>query len=96
MSLLPLAVGRAVFVKLAVFSADRKEIITYRLVSKYKASLHLNASITEIPAEDLIFLLALSCFVFRGILKENKVEDLESVVFSNPVPVKEMPVTEPV
>ncbi|MFI5219938.1 MAG: hypothetical protein ACHQNT_10655 [Bacteroidia bacterium] len=86
------------FVKLSVYSNDRKEIIRYKLNSKSKASMHLNTHADAIPETDLIFLIVLSCFVFMGILKENNT-DVDSVVFSNtavPVPGKEEPVSEPI
>ncbi|HKR03240.1 MAG TPA: hypothetical protein VJY62_01285 [Bacteroidia bacterium] len=84
----------AVFVKLAVYSPDRKEIIRYKLISKYKASMQLNMDNADLPDSDLIFLIVLGCFVFRGIIRENKFTDIQSVVFSSAVPVKELPVSE--
>lgn len=84
----------AVFVKLAIHSADRKEIFSYKLISKYKASMQLNMDNADLPESDLVFLIVLGCFVFRGIIRENKFTDVQSVVFSSAVPVKELPVSE--
>ncbi|MEP7168081.1 MAG: hypothetical protein ABI855_01795 [Bacteroidota bacterium] len=84
------------FIKLSVYSSDHKEILRYKLISKYKAVMNLYKNNTEIPGTDMLFLLMLSCFIFRGIIKENKTTDLESVVFSNAVPEKESALTEPV
>lgn len=71
------------FIKLSICSADHKEIIRYKLISKYKASLSVyDPGILE---TGLMILLALGCFIFRGIIRENKIADLESVVFSNAI-----------
>jgi|GEM_PF-1124580 len=73
----------AVLVKFVVYSDDHKELIRYKLISKYKASMHLDFHQADIPQKELIILITLSCFVFRGILKENDFASLQSVVFSN-------------
>jgi len=85
-----------VFIKLSIYSSDHKEIMRYKLISKYKASMNLFVNSTKIPDMDKVFLMILGCFIFRGIIKENKITDLESIVFSNAVPVKELPVAEEV
>ena len=86
----------AVFIKLSIYSEDHKEIVRYKLISKYKAAMNLYANNSEIPGMDIVFLMILGCFIFRGIIKENELTDLESIVFSNAVPVKEIPLAEPV
>ncbi|MEO5569402.1 MAG: hypothetical protein ABIT08_12795 [Bacteroidia bacterium] len=85
-----------VFIKLSIYSADHIEIVRYKLISKYKASMNLYVNSANIPEMDKVFLMILGCFIFRGIIKENKLTDLESIVFANAVPVKELLVTEPV
>jgi hypothetical protein len=82
------------FIKLSVYSSDHKEVARYKLISKYKASMSLYTNNTEIPEMELIFLIVSGCFIFRGIIKESKVTNPESIVFSNAIPVKEVSVTE--
>ena len=83
------------FIKLSILSTDHKEILRYKLISKYKAAMNLSKNNSEIPETDVFFLLMLSCFIFRGIIKENKTTDLETIVFSNAVPAEKIAMTEP-
>lgn len=85
----------AVFVKLSIYSSENKELIRYKLISKKKASVHIHNKQITIPEHDLILLLVLGCFFFKGILIENKVTAIESVIFSQTLPAIKHLVAEP-
>lgn len=50
--------------------ADNKEILHYKLISKLKAHLEVDLSKAAINDKELLMLIALGYFIFRGILKE--------------------------
>ena len=75
----------AVFVKLSIYSSNQQEIACYKLISKYKAHLNIDKTATDVNESDLLLLIALGCFVFRGVINENKVIPLNEIVFSTTV-----------
>lgn len=75
-------------VRLSIYSSQNNEIIRYRLISKTKASVEIINKTAEIPETELICLLVSGYYYFLGIIKENKVTNFESVIFSNTTIVK--------
>ncbi len=58
-------------VKISFFLPEGKEILNYKLDAKRKPRTQLTLLFTDIPDHDLIFLIVLGCYSFRGIVKEN-------------------------
>jgi len=70
-----------VLIKLSVYNSDKKEIINYRLISKLKATLYIDQSIKIADPAELLVLIVGGYYVFRMILKENKVVNMKSLNF---------------
>lgn len=78
----------AVFVKLSIYSSGQQEVVRYKLISKFKAHLTIDKTVIDVSENDLLLLIALGCFVFRGIINENKAMQLKDIVFTTVVKEK--------
>jgi len=63
-------------VKLSFFNTDEKEILYYKLDATLKPKTVLNIVDHSINEYDLLMLIILGCYSFKGIVKENDDTDL--------------------
>jgi len=76
------------FVRVIISSSDNRELVSYRLVSKSKAYMNISKNHGQNEQHMLLFVM-IGCFIFRGIISENKLYGLKSIVFTAKPPLAE-------
>ena len=69
-------IRNAPLVKLSFFNKDEKEILYYKLDATHKPKTVLNIVDHSINENELLMLIILGCYSFKGIVKENDDSDL--------------------